>query len=84
MSDPAKYRTKEELEEYKKQDPIEQVKHTILKKQYATDDELIKIDKRLKDEVMEAVTFAEESAFPPAADAYTDIYAESGYPYLEV
>ena len=84
MSDPAKYRTKEELAEYKKQDPIEQVKETILKKKYATADELKELDNRLKDKVMETVTFSEESAFPPASDAYTDIYAEPNYPYLEV
>ena len=84
MSDPAKYRTKEELEEYKKQDPIEQVKQVILKKKYATEEELKEMDNRLKDEVMVAVNFSEESAFPPASDAYTDIYAEPNYPYLEV
>lgn len=84
MSDPAKYRTKEELEEYKKQDPIEQVKSTIIKKKYATEAQLKALDKKLKDQVMEAVNFSEESAFPPASDAYTDIYAEPNYPYLEV
>lgn len=84
MSDPAKYRTKEEVEEYKKQDPIEQVRDTILKNKYATEAELKAIDDRIKDQVMEAVTFSEESNFPPASDAYTDIYAESNYPYVEV
>lgn len=84
MSDPAKYRTKEEVEEYKSQDPIEQVRATILKNKYATEEELKEIDKRIKDEVMETVKFSEESDFPPASDAYTDIYAEPGYPYLEV
>lgn len=84
MSDPAKYRTKEELEEYKKQDPIEQVKHVILKKKYAAEEELKEVDKQFKDQIMEAVTFAEESDFPPASDAYTDIYSEPNYPYLEV
>ena len=84
MSDPAKYRTKEELEEYKKQDPIEQVKHVILKKKYATEEQLKVIDKKLKEQVQETVDFAEKSAFPPASDAYTDIYAEPNYPYLEV
>jgi pyruvate dehydrogenase E1 component alpha subunit len=84
MSDPAKYRTKEELEEYKKQDPIEQVRATILKNKYATEKELKAIDERIKAEVMETVEFAENSNFPPASDAYTDIYAEPGYPYVEV
>ena len=84
MSDPAKYRTKEELEEYKKQDPIEQVRATILKNKYATEQQLKDIDDRIKAEVMETVEFAENSNFPPASDAYTDIYAEPGYPYVEV
>jgi pyruvate dehydrogenase E1 component alpha subunit len=84
MSDPAKYRTKEELEEYKKQDPIEQVRATILKNKYATEKQLKEIDDRIKAEVMETVDFAENSNFPPASDAYTDIYAEPGYPYIEV
>ncbi len=84
MSDPAKYRTKEELEEYKKQDPIEQVKQTILKKKFASEVQLKELDKKLKEQVMETVTFSEASDFPPASDAYTDIYAEPNYPYLEV
>ncbi len=84
MSDPAKYRTKEEVEEYKAQDPIEQVRATILKNKYATEEELKAIDNRIKEEVMETVTFSEESDFPPASDAYTDIYAEPNYPYVEV
>ena len=84
MSDPAKYRTKEELEEYKKQDPIEQVRATILKNKYATEKDLKAIDERIKAEVMEAVEFSENSNFPPASDAYTDIYAEPDYPYVEV
>jgi pyruvate dehydrogenase E1 component alpha subunit len=84
MSDPAKYRTKEELEEYKKQDPIEQVRATILKNKYASEKDLKAIDDRIKAEVMEAVEFSENSNFPPASDAYTDIYAEPGYPYVEV
>ena len=82
MSDPAKYRTKEELEEYKKKDPIEQVKDVILKKKYATEDELKTLDKKLKDDVMECVDFAEKSDWPPASDAYTDVYAEENYPYV--
>ncbi len=82
MSDPAKYRTKEELEEYKKKDPIEQVKDVLLTKKWATEDELKALDKKLKDQVMESVKFAEESDWPPASDAYTDVYAEENYPYV--
>ncbi|MDH5610373.1 MAG: pyruvate dehydrogenase (acetyl-transferring) E1 component subunit alpha, partial [Cyclobacteriaceae bacterium] len=63
MSDPAKYRTKEELEEYKMRDPIEQVKKTILSKKYATEEELKEIDAKIKERIGEAVTFSEESPF---------------------
>ncbi|MEQ8470133.1 MAG: pyruvate dehydrogenase (acetyl-transferring) E1 component subunit alpha [Marinoscillum sp.] len=82
MSDPAKYRTKEELEEYKQRDPIEQVKDVILKKKWATEEKLKAIDKKIKDDVMECVDFAEKSDFPPTSDAYTDVYAEDNYPFI--
>lgn len=82
MSDPAKYRTKEELEEYKKKDPIEQVRDVILKKKYATEEDLKEIDNKIKDTVQECVDFAENSEFPKASEAYTDVYAEDNYPYI--
>ncbi|WP_420576658.1 pyruvate dehydrogenase (acetyl-transferring) E1 component subunit alpha [Ekhidna sp.] len=82
MSDPAKYRTKEELEEYKNQDPIEQVKQTIIKNKWASEDELKEIDKEIKDQVQKAVDFAEESPWPEASEAYTDNYVEDDYPFV--
>lgn len=82
MSDPAKYRTKEELEEYKQKDPIEQVKAIILKKKYASEADLKEIDDKIKKQVQECVDFAEESDFPPASDAYTDVYAQEDYPFI--
>jgi pyruvate dehydrogenase E1 component alpha subunit len=82
MSDPAKYRTKEELEEYKERDPIEQVRAVILKNKYATEAELKEIDDKLKAKVLDAVEFAENSEYPPASDAYTDVYAEPNYPFV--
>ncbi|MBV6643964.1 MAG: pyruvate dehydrogenase (acetyl-transferring) E1 component subunit alpha [Cyclobacteriaceae bacterium] len=82
MSDPAKYRTKEEVEEYKGRDPIEQVKQTILKKKYASEADLKALDTRLKEQVMESVKFAEESEFPPADHAYTDVYMDANYPFI--
>lgn len=82
MSDPAKYRTKEELEEYKKQDPIEQVKQTILKNKWAKEEELKAIDQEIKDRVAESVKFAEESPWPEASEAYTDNYVENDYPFV--
>ena len=83
MSDPAKYRTKEEVEEYKQRDPIQQVKAAILEGKMATEEELNAIDNRIKELVKESVEFAEQSPFPPAEDAYTDVYADPSYPFVE-
>jgi pyruvate dehydrogenase E1 component alpha subunit len=83
MSDPAKYRTKEELEEYKAQDPIEQVRDTILASGYATEAELEIIDKKIKVDVEASVKFAEESPYPDASEAYTDVYVEPNYPFIQ-
>ena len=83
MSDPAKYRTKEEVAEYKKKDPIEQVKDTILKKKYATEDELAAIDAKIKGIVEESVKFAEESRFPDTPQAYEDVYVQKDYPFIQ-
>ncbi len=82
MSDPAKYRTKDEVEEYKSKDPIEQVKATILKKKYADEAWLESVDQKIKDIVEASVVFAEESPYPDASELYTDVYVQSDYPYI--
>lgn len=82
MSDPARYRTKEELEEYKQRDPIEIVRLSILEKKYATEKDLEAIDKRIEEQVAESVRFAEESNFPDASQALTDIYVQKDYPFI--
>ncbi|GAA4832097.1 pyruvate dehydrogenase (acetyl-transferring) E1 component subunit alpha [Algivirga pacifica] len=76
MSDPQKYRTKEEVAEYKEQDPIEQVKQALLSNEYATEEELKQIDKDIKAQVMDAVKFAEDSPYPDAKDVYEDVFVE--------
>lgn len=81
MSDPAKYRTKEELDDYKSQDPIEQVRKVILENSFATEDELATIDKRIKKEVMDSVKFAEESPYPEADEIFKDVYEQEDYPF---
>ena len=83
MSDPAKYRSKSEVEEYKERDPIEQVKKKILENKFATEAQLEAIDQKAKDVVAEAVKFAEESAFPDPSQAYEHVYAEPNYPFIE-
>lgn len=82
MSDPAKYRTKEELSNYRNQDPIESVRFTILENNFATEHELEEIDKKIKGQVQESVEFAEKSPYPEPEELYTDIYVEKDYPYV--
>jgi pyruvate dehydrogenase E1 component alpha subunit len=82
MSDPAKYRTKEEVEEYKSKDPIEQVKQTITDKKYADEKWFESIDQKIKDIVEESVRFSEESPYPDPSELYTDVYVQSDYPYI--
>ncbi len=81
MSDPAKYRTKSELEEYKAQDPIEQIKKKILGEKIATEDELAAIGEKIKNQVAESVKFAEESPYPTIDEVYKDIYIQEDYQF---
>ncbi len=76
MSDPAKYRTKEEVQKVKtEQDPIEQLKERLLSEKIATEEELKQIDKEIKARVAKAASFAQESPEPPLEELYTDVYA---------
>ena len=82
MSDPQRYRTREEVEEYKQRDPIEQVKKTILDNKILTEDEIAGIDKKVKKQVDDAVKFAEESPWPDGQDAFKDVYMQEDYPFV--
>ncbi len=82
MSDPQKYRTKEEVEQYKQRDPIEVTRGVILSKKFATEKELEEIDNKIVQQVEESVKFAEESAFPNAAEAFTEVYVQTDYPFI--
>ncbi len=82
MSDPAKYRTKEEVEEYREKDPIDHVAGVLKSNKWATDADLAAIEERVHQEVEEAVKFAEESPLPPDDEMYKDIYIEEGYPFI--
>ncbi|MEY3630605.1 pyruvate dehydrogenase (acetyl-transferring) E1 component subunit alpha [Aquirufa sp. HETE-40SA] len=83
MSDPQKYRSKEEVEAYKDRDPIEQVKYTILEHNILTQAELDEIDAKIKVLVQESVDFAETSPFPDKSEAYKDVYVEENYPFIQ-
>ena len=74
MSDPAKYRTKDELDTYKETDPIEIVKAEMLKKKIATNNEIEKINKDTLEEIKNAAEFATNSPFPEDSELYTDVY----------
>lgn len=83
ISDPQKYRTKEEVEEYKQKDPIELVLKTIRQKGFASDDEINAINDRVNKEVEESVKFAEESPWPDESEVYKDIYVDPDYPFVK-
>lgn len=83
MSDPAKYRTKEEVASYKKRDPIEQVRLSILKYKFANDAYFQEIEARVKQQVLDAVKFAEESKFPDPGEIYKDVYTQEDYPFIK-
>jgi pyruvate dehydrogenase E1 component alpha subunit len=82
MSDPQKYRTKEEVEEYKQRDPIEQVLATIRENKILSEEEIDAIIKKVKKQVDDAVKFAEESPLPDGMDAFKDVYVQEDYPFV--
>lgn len=82
MSDAQKYRTKEEVEEYQKIDPITYVKDVLLEKEYATEDDIKAMDKRVKDKVKECEKFADDSAFPDKNVMYDVVYEQDDYPFI--
>jgi pyruvate dehydrogenase E1 component alpha subunit len=76
MSDPAKYRTRDELEAYQQQDPILVLKAVMQEAKMLEDDEYKKIDDEVKKIVQDAVDFAESSDEPGLETIYEDVYAE--------
>lgn len=82
MSDPAKYRTKEEMEERRNQDPILRLKAYIIGRGLSDNEQLDLIDEAVKEEVAASMTFAEESPLPPIETIYEDIYVQEDYPFL--
>ena len=82
MSDAQLYRTKDEVEEYKKIDPITQVLDIIKENSYATEAEVEAMDARVKELVEECAAFAEESDFPDAQQLYDVVYEQKDYPFI--
>jgi pyruvate dehydrogenase E1 component alpha subunit len=82
VSDPQKYRTKEEVESYKAKDPIAMVLKTITENKFATAEEIKAIDDRINAVVEESVRFAEESPFPDDSEVLKDVYIDQNYPFI--
>lgn len=82
ISDPQKYRTKDEVDEYKSKDPIAILKKNILDNNYASEDVLNEIDARCEEVVANSVKFAEESPFPDDDEVLKDVYMDQNYPFI--
>jgi pyruvate dehydrogenase E1 component alpha subunit len=83
MSDAQHYRTKDEVKEYKKIDPITQVLDVILREEYANEEDIKEIDKRVKKLVSECEKFADESPYPDKNVMYDVVYEQEDYPFLQ-
>lgn len=83
MSDPQKYRSKEEVAAYQEQDPIEHVLRVIKDNKWMTDAEIEAVEAEIKVVVEESVKFAEESPLPPVEELYNDVYSHDDYPYVK-
>lgn len=82
ISDPQKYRTKEEVEEYKGRDPISALLNTIYENKLATEEEIRAINERVDAAVDESVKFAEESPWPDDSEVLKDVYVDQDYPFI--
>ncbi|MFT5777271.1 MAG: pyruvate dehydrogenase E1 component alpha subunit [Crocinitomicaceae bacterium] len=82
MSDPQKYRTKDEVADWMSQDPIEHCEKVIKDNKWLSTKKLEEIDVWVRNEVKESVEFAENSPYPEGKDLYNDIYAEGDYPFI--
>ena len=82
VSDPQKYRSKDEVEEYKNQDPITKVSKTILENNYASEADLKAIDDKINAIVEASVKFAEESPWPDDSEVLKDVYIDQNYPFI--
>jgi pyruvate dehydrogenase E1 component alpha subunit len=83
MSDPQKYRTKEEVSEFQDRDPIKYVLETIKSNKWLNEKEIKAIQDEVKALVEESVQFAEESPYPEAHELYEDVYTQTDYPFVK-
>lgn len=82
VSDPAKYRTKEELETYKDRDPVVMIQNKIISEKIASQKEVDAIIDAINIEIDNAMEFAENSSYPLPSELYEDNYTQKDYPYI--
>jgi pyruvate dehydrogenase E1 component alpha subunit len=82
VSDPAKYRTKEELEAYKEKDPVEMIQVKMVAEGIATQKEVDEVIEKINLEIDEAMEFAENSPYPVPSELYEDNYTQKDYPFI--
>ena len=82
VSDPGTYRTRDELKAYMDIDPLKITEQTMLDNKLATEEEIEAIKEMIKNEIEEAVQFAEDSPYPDGAGLYEDNYMQEDYPYM--
>ena len=82
MSDAQHYRTKAEVMEKQKEDPITYIRDLITKKKYASAKQLDAIDQKVKELVSECEKFADESPYPEKSMMYDAVYDQEDYPFL--
>lgn len=82
MSDPQKYRTKDEVADWMEQDPIQHCLNVIQENDWMSDKEITAVQDWVKNEVAECVEFAENSPYPEGKELYEDVYKEDNYPYI--
>lgn len=83
MSDPQKYRSKDEVSEWMQNDPIEHCLRVIQENKWLSVKEVDEIAAWVKKEVEESIEFAENSPFPEAHELYEDVYTQTDYPYIK-
>ncbi len=83
VSDPAKYRTRDELNSYRDRDPIKQLERVIIDNKIGTEAEIKEIKSKIKAEVEDSVKFAIESPLPDPKELWTDNYVQEDYPFIK-
>ncbi len=83
MSDPQKYRSKDEVAEWMDQDPIQHCLKVIQENKWLTEKKIKEIQDWVKNEVVESIEFAENSPYPEGKDLYEDVYMQEDYPYIK-